>query len=137
MELRRTDRRVQSVPLVPGRDHGAAGRRAPAVGPAAGGYSVHAAVGTDLGEFPGPDDIVARGHIPADRLFDSQRRGRAAGGRAAATTATPAIRRWFAGARWRRIRTGEEPVGALEEPQCLARIRPPCRWATSPSASAA
>ena len=45
--------------VVPGRDHGAAGRRAPAVGAAGRRHPVHAAVGADLGQLPDPDRAAA------------------------------------------------------------------------------
>ena len=51
LELRRAVDRVQPVPVVPGRDHGAAGRRSPAVGAAGRRHSVHAAVGVHLGQI--------------------------------------------------------------------------------------
>ncbi len=84
LELCRAVDRVQPVPVVRGRHHGAARRRASAVGTAGRRHPVHAAVGVHLRQVSRPDHAAARRLLPADRLFHPARRGRADRGPAAA-----------------------------------------------------
>ena len=74
--LCRAGRRLQSVRLVSGGDHGAAWRHASPVGAAARGHSVHAGVGIDRRLFPQPDDFAARRMLSAHRLCHSERAAR-------------------------------------------------------------
>ena len=77
LELRRAVDRVQPVPVVRGRHHGAARRRPSAVGTAGRRDPVHAAVGVHFGQVSRADHDAAGRVLPADRLFHSARRGRA------------------------------------------------------------
>ena len=73
LRLRGTDNRVLAIYILPGGHHGAVGRRAPALGAAGGGYSVHSVVGGHKFQLPHPDHLAARHIIFADRLFYSAR----------------------------------------------------------------
>ena len=122
--LRRAGRRLQSVPVVPGRDHGAARRHAPAVGTARRRHSLRAHVGADLDLFPdqttlllGVCFLLIVYVIPngitglIEDAWHGRKRMRADRPRRVAAAA-------------RRLdRLGEEPAATAEKQQCLALPR--------------
>ena len=78
LELRRTVDCVQPVPVVRGRDHGAAGRRPPLWGPLVGVIPFTLLWEFISAKFPDADHDLAGRLLSPHRLFHSARRGRAA-----------------------------------------------------------